>query len=83
MRSDVLNDRVVNSYTSMSVVFHSAADARLACLRSVLWRFLSRVGIYLEGVLLTHRESLVLESVMANALCLQLLVFLVLVVVSF
>ena len=83
MRSDVLNDRVVNPYTSMSMIFHSAADARLACLRSVLWRFFSRVGIYLEGVLLPHRESLVLESVMANALCLQLLVFLVLVVVSF
>ena len=82
MWGDVLNNRVVNAYTSMSMVFHSTTDARLACLRSVLWRFFSRVGIHLESVLLTHWESLMLKSIMTNALCLQLLVFLVLVIVS-
>jgi len=73
---------MVNPYTSMGMVFHSAANARLACLRSVLWRFFPRVRIHLEGVLLTHGKSLMLKSVMTNALSLQLLVFLVLVIVS-
>lgn len=60
MWCDMLNDRMIDPDTPMSMVFHSPPNARLTCLRSVLWRFLSRIGIHLEGVLLPHWKCLML-----------------------
>lgn len=77
MRSDVLDNRVVDTDAPVGLVLYSA-HVRLACLWPTLRWFLPGVRINLECVLLTHRKGLMLKCVMA--LCLHLVLLMLSVV---